>query len=131
VYLVLSYASLNCCAAALCASHLQDYVAASTDAWSSSHNAGAHVLNVNVTANGTSVFLDFVFTGADSHTYDYIGDNVKKVLAEWEAEEKVVAFVTDWGSNMQKAGTYLKVCEHPAGVDFSRSYWPTVMSLPD
>ena len=55
---------------------LQKYVATSTDAWSSSHNAGAHVLNVNAIANGPSVFLDMVFTGADSHTGNYIATQV-------------------------------------------------------
>ena len=55
---------------------LQEHVATSTDAWSSSHNAGAHVLNVNAIANGTSVFLDMLFTGSDSHTGNYIATEV-------------------------------------------------------
>lgn len=55
---------------------MQEFVATSTDAWSSEHNAGAHVLNVNAMANGTSVFLDMVFTGADSHTGNYIATQV-------------------------------------------------------
>lgn len=34
------------------------------------------MLNVNAMANGTSVFLDMIFTGADSHTGEYIADKV-------------------------------------------------------
>jgi hypothetical protein len=62
---------------------VQDYVATSTDAWSSSHNAGAHVLNVNAAAAGTAVFLDMVFTGADSHTGDYISQEVSHSVSCW------------------------------------------------
>ncbi|WIA10291.1 hypothetical protein OEZ85_010485 [Tetradesmus obliquus] len=94
----------------------QKYVATSTDAWSSSHNAGAHVLNVNAIANGTSVFLDMVFTGADSHTGNYIATQVESVLGKWNILDKTVAFVTDWGSNMVKAGECLQeMLPHYAG----------------
>uniref|UniRef100_A0A383W2G9 HAT C-terminal dimerisation domain-containing protein n=1 Tax=Tetradesmus obliquus TaxID=3088 RepID=A0A383W2G9_TETOB len=78
----------------------QKYVATSTDAWSSSHNAGAHVLNVNAITNGTSVFLDMV----------------ESVLGKWNILDKTVAFVTDWGSNMVKAGECLQeMLPHYAG----------------
>ena len=68
----------GCLTAASCCLFLcvQDYVATSTDAWSSSHSSSTHVLNVNAMANGTSVFLDMIFTGADSHTGEYIADKV-------------------------------------------------------
>jgi hypothetical protein len=55
---------------------VQDYVATSTDAWSSSHSSSTQLLNVNAMANGTSVFLDMIFTGADSHTGEDIADKV-------------------------------------------------------
>lgn len=55
---------------------LQEFIATSTDAWSSSHSSSSHVLNVNAMANGTSVFLDMVFTGPDSHTGDYVAEKV-------------------------------------------------------
>ncbi|WIA33014.1 hypothetical protein OEZ86_006171 [Tetradesmus obliquus] len=94
----------------------QKYVATSTDAWSSSHNAGAHVLNLNAIANGTSVFLDMVFTGADSHTGNYIATQVESVLGKFNILDKTVAFVTDWGSNMVKAGECLQeMLPHYAG----------------
>jgi hypothetical protein len=150
----------------------QPNLATSTDAWSSSHNAGAHVLNVNAIANGTSVCLDLTYTGAESHTSDVIADKVRGVcgwvclggcafragelpcalgspqqpghdvvsaparvggfsghalgdsalsshvcsccpqvegvLADYNAKDKVVAFVSDWGSNMLKAGDALQ-----------------------
>lgn len=78
-------------------------MAISVDCWTSSHNAGAHLLNVNAIANGTSVLLDCVFAGTESITNELIADKVHGVLEDYAGSDKVVAFVSDWGSNMLKA----------------------------
>lgn len=86
----------------------QQCVSITTDGWSTGHVSSSHVLNVNAVANGTSVFLDLVFTGTHSHTGAFIADSVLDVLKDWGVEGKTVAFITDWGSNMVSAGNILQ-----------------------
>lgn len=100
--------------------HLQEYLVISSDAWSPTQG-GAHVLNVNALANGTSMCLGILYTGMESHTGTYIAGEIEKVLLEYGVDDKVCFEPTNNTSPHTSAlftmcATFVKQCSYLAAI---------------
>ncbi|KAF6260054.1 ribonuclease H-like domain-containing protein [Scenedesmus sp. NREL 46B-D3] len=55
-----------------------------------------------------TTMLDKVYGITKQEVQQFLDKQVESVLADWQLKDKAVSFVTDWGSNMVKAGESLK-----------------------